>query len=90
MPVQTETFTVGTSAVQVIESDNMPQDVLIHNNGTGDATIYIGENDQVTSSTGVVLVAEERITMELMPGDKLFVIGSAAGIDVRVLTIQKA
>jgi len=90
MPVQTETFTVGTTAVRVVESDNMPQDVLIHNNGTGEAIIYLGEDDQITASTGTVLVAEERITMELMPGDSLFAIGSEAGIDVRVLTIQKA
>lgn len=90
MPVITNNFTVGTTAVKVIESDNMPQDVLIHNNGTGEAIIYLGEDDQITASTGTVLVAEERITMELLPGDDLFAIGSEAGIDVRVLKIQKA
>lgn len=90
MPVITKNFTVGTTAVKVIESDNMPQDVLIHNNGTGEAIIYLGEDDQITASTGVILVAEERITMELLPGDDLFAIGSEAGIDVRVLKIQKA
>lgn len=91
MPVITSNFTVGTTAVRVTDGDNMPQDVLIHNNGEGEDIIYLGEDDQVTSSTGTVLVASERITMELMPGDELYAIGAGPGtIDVRVLKIQKA
>ncbi len=89
MPVLTNVIALGTTATKIVDSDNMPQDVLIHNNSTGDAVIYIGEDDTVSSSTGTVLVAEERIAMELMPGDALFAIGSTADIDLRILQIQK-
>ena len=89
MPVLTNVVALGTTATEIIGSDNMPQDVLIHNNSTGDAIVYLGEDDTVTSSTGTVLVAEERIAMELMPGDALFAIGSTADIDLRILQIQK-
>lgn len=89
MPINTADFTVGTaSALQIVTNANMAQDVLIHNNTT-DTTIYLGGDDQVGTATGVVLFGEERIAMEIRPGDEIYAIGDADNIDVRVLTITK-
>lgn len=89
MPIDTDAYTVGTTAVQITDTDNLRQDVLIHNNGTGENIIYIGGSDEVTSTTGTILVAEERISLEIQPGDKVFAIGSEAGINVRVLRVVR-
>jgi len=89
MPIDIQNYTVGTSATKVVNSDVMEQNVLIHNNSTGDAIVYIGGDDSVTSTNGTVLVAEERISIDLGPGDEIFAIGSTAGIDVRVMKVTQ-
>jgi len=89
MPIDIQNYTVGTSATKVVNSDVMEQNVLIHNNSTGDATVYIGGDNTVTSTNGTVLVAEERISIDLGPGDEIFAIGSTAGIDVRVMKVTQ-
>jgi len=89
MPIDIQNYTVGTSATKVVASDVMEQNVLIHNNSTGDAIVYIGGDNTVTSTNGTVLVAEERISIDLGPGDEIFAIGSTAGIDVRVMKVTQ-
>lgn len=89
MPIDIQNYTVGTSATKVVNSDVMEQNVLIHNNSTGDAIVYIGGDNTVTSTNGTVLVAEERISIDLGPGDEIFAIGSTAGIDVRVMKVTQ-
>ena len=89
MPINTTDFTVGTaSATKIVTNANMSQDVLVHNN-TADTIIYLGADDQVNSSTGAVVLGEERISLEIRPGDEIYAIGDTTGIDVRVLTVTK-
>ena len=88
MPIKTDTHTVGTAtAVLVVPADNMEQNALIHNNSTGDAVVYIGGDDQVTTSTGTLLTAEERISVDLGAGDAVYAIADADGINVRTFRV---
>jgi len=90
MPIDIQSYTVGTAtAVQVVPADTMEQNALIHNNSTGDAVVYIGGADTVSSSDGTLITAEERISIDLGAGDELFAIASEAGINVRVFRVTK-
>ena len=90
MPIETDSYTVGTAtAVKVVAADAMEQNALIHNNSTGDAVIYIGGNDQVTTNTGTLIEAEERISIDLGGGDELWAISDTDGINVRVFRVTQ-
>lgn len=90
MPISTDNYTVGTaSAIKIVPFDSMEQNVLIHNNNTSEASIYIGGASDVSSTDGTILVAEERISIDLGPGDEIFAIGSTDGIDVRVMRVTQ-
>lgn len=88
MPITTDKYTIGTaSATKVVPFDSMEQNVLIHNTATGDEIIYIGGADDVTSTDGTILVAEERISIDVGAGDEVYAIGSTEGIELRVLRV---
>lgn len=88
MPIDTDSYTVGTaSAVLVVPANNMEQNALIHNNSTNSANIYIGGTDQVGTATGTLLTPEERISIDLGPGDEVYAISDTDGINVRVLRV---
>jgi len=90
MPIDTSTFTVGTAtAVKVVPADGMEQNALIHNNSTGDAVIYIGGSDSVTTNDGTLITAEERISVDLGAGDEVWAISDTAGINVRVFRVTQ-
>ena len=90
MPIETDSYTVGTaSAVKVVAADNMEQNALIHNNSTGDAVIYIGGSDEVTTNDGTLITAEERISVDLGAGDEVWAISDTAGINVRVFRVTQ-
>lgn len=90
MPIKTDSYTVGTAtAVKVVAADSMEQNALIHNNSTGEAVIYIGGTDEVTTSTGTLIEAEERISIDLGSGDELWAISDTDGINVRVFRVTQ-
>lgn len=90
MPIKNENYTIGTAtATKIVPFDSMEQNVLIHNNNTGEAILYIGGASDVSSTDGTVLIAEERISIDLGPGDEIFAIGSTDGIDVRVMRVTQ-
>ncbi len=90
MPITTNNYTIGTaSATKVVAFDSMEQNVLIHNNATGEAIVYIGGAADVSSTDGTILVAKERISIDLGPGDEIFAIGSTDGIDLRVMRVTQ-
>lgn len=88
MPIDIDSYTVGTAtAVKVVPADPMEQNALIHNNSTGEAVIYIGGSDAVTTNTGTLITAEERISVDLGAGDELWAISDTDGINVRVFRV---
>jgi len=90
MPIDNQAYTVGTAtATKLVAFDSMEQNVLIHNNATGEAIVYIGGADDVSSTNGTILVAEERISIDVGPGDEIFGIGSTDGINVRVMKVTQ-
>jgi len=88
MPIDNDSYTVGTaSAISIVPASNMEQNVLIHNNSSDSANIYIGGTDQIGTATGTLLTPEERISIDLGPGDEIFAISDTDGINVRVLRV---
>ena len=90
MPIDTNSFTVGTAtAVKVVPADWMEQNALIHNNSTGEAVVYIGGDDSVSTSDGTLVEPEERISVDLGAGDEVWAIADADGINVRVFRVTQ-
>lgn len=90
MPIDIDSFTVGTAnAVKIVPANQMEQNALVHNNSTGDAVIYIGGDNTVTSGNGTLIEAEERISIDLGSSDEVWAIASADGINVRVFRVTK-
>ncbi len=90
MPIDNQAYSIGTaSATKIVAFDSMEQNVLIHNNGTGEETVYIGGASDVDSTNGTILVAEERISIDLGAGDEVFAIGSVDNINVRVMRVTQ-
>jgi len=87
MPVESSKVSIPNgSAVEIVGSDNMSQDVAI-TNASADNPIFLDGDDSVSASTGFPLKKEESITFTLGPGDKIFGIANAAGVEANVLVI---
>lgn len=75
--------------VKIVASDNMPQDVFLHEADHSESvTLYIGDS-AVTASTGMHLHASQTIQLTLRPNDELYAFSSQGNPTVHVLQIQK-
>jgi hypothetical protein len=77
--------TVNNTAIELVPVSAARRSVLILNNDpTND--IYIGSDNTVTTANGMKVSPEQQIVLDKAPQAAVWVIGGAAGIDVRVLT----
>jgi hypothetical protein len=74
MPVQSGQITVGTVRAQIPVTCIMPFRLEIKNMDNTD-DIFIGNGD-VSTTNGIALAKFERITLQLAPGDAVFVVSS--------------
>ncbi len=84
---QTSVSTVGTTAVEIAATPLTDRTrILVQNNGS--KAIYIGEDNTVTTSTGICL--PKGASMELPYGEtaNIFAISGTAGQNVRVLELD--
>lgn len=82
------TFTVGTSAVKVLDADPMRIGLLLQSSGSGNITL--STNPKVTAGDGIYLGAGSRpvsINDDIIPrlsGQLLYAVASAAGSTLMV------
>ncbi|PHS23394.1 MAG: hypothetical protein COA83_09905 [Methylophaga sp.] len=76
--------TVGTLAALLIPANSAARSHIILNNSAGD--IYIGNDAAVTTLSGFKITAGQTVTLDKAPTDAIFSVGSAAGLDVRILS----
>jgi len=86
MSLNTKQVTVGTASIQVLESANNPQHVLLHNaNKSSNTFIWFGGSSDVTTSTGAHIDNAETYQIVLFPGNELYAISDASGRELHVL-----
>ena len=85
MTLTTAQYTVGTAAVQIVQPDDMPQRVTVHNNESAQQ-VFLG-NASVGTATGVHLDGKEERQITLNPGESLFAVsGGSYSISVMIQT----
>lgn len=72
--------TIGTTAAEIVDAHSLRSAILIQNNHASN-DLYLGDDDQVTTSTGLHLPAGE--SMRLHSTRAVWGIASAASTDVR-------
>lgn len=81
--IENNSIEISTTAVALHEISSQPTTIFIHNEDNTD-DVYIGD-ENVTASNGLHLKKEETITIEVPPGDQIFVIATKAGHTVNFL-----
>lgn len=76
--------TVGTTAVELVSSPLAGRKKITIQNRSNDS-IYIGDDNTVTSGTGVEIPKKASLTLELGEDIDIWAIGGSAALDVRVL-----
>lgn len=85
---QTSQYTVGTSAVQLTPTPMANRSSMsIKANTTGNALIYVGNSNSVTTSTGYALFNGDSIQMDLTPAQAVWAISGSASQLVYVMEI---
>jgi len=88
MPVSSSAVSVGTSATELVSSQQPPIYVYLQDGDfDGDTQTFVGGSD-VTTSTGIKLSKTNQTVFELYEFDSLFAISTGAGGSVRVLTVE--
>ena len=78
--------TVTTTATRVLAAVDIHRDVFAQ--VVGNETVYIGDNDEVTTANGLPLVKHSApIHKTLAPGQELWSIVGSGTEDLRVFTI---
>lgn len=74
--------------VKVASADNMPQQIIVHENDhSSSTTVYLGDS-AVTDTTGLHIHAGETLQMTLRPGDELYAYSSQGAPVLHVIQIQ--
>ena len=84
-------LSVGTSAVELKVGTTMipGRTGLMVANASSDTTVlYIGTDSNVTASNGFPIKAGEHLFLNLVPGQKVYAIGSTASVDARIIEIH--
>ena len=90
MPIETNRITLGTAATLIVENDNMPQEVHLHNmTKSSNEYIYVG-NSNVGTANAIHIDPGEDLSLTLRPGDQLYAISDPSGLDVGVLVVKKS
>lgn len=74
MPIFSGQLTVGTAATIIPQTCVMPWKLEIHNGDNSDA-LYVG-GAGVTTTTGMQLNKIERISLDLAPGDYVYLVST--------------
>lgn len=89
MPLITSQVTLGTAAVEVVGSDNMPHDVIMHNmSKSSNEYIFYGASD-VSVDNAPHLDPGQTVQFTMRPGDRLYALSSPAGLELGILDIRK-
>ena len=81
--------TLGTAVVEIVGSDNMPHDVVLHNmTKSSNEYIFIGGPD-VSTTNAPHIDPGGTLQITLRPGDRLYGVSDPAGLVVGVLDIRK-
>ena len=90
MPLISEVFTLSaTVPTQVVASDNMPQDVVLHNmTKSSNEYIHIGD-ENVTTSNSIHLDPGQTISFTIGPLDALYAVSNPDGLVLGVLAIRR-
>ena len=90
MPVYTATYTLSdTTPTQVVEPDNMPQEVHLHNmTKSSNEYIHIGPSSVGTANSIHIDPGESKV-LNLRPGDDLWAVSNPSGLEIGVMTIVK-
>lgn len=80
-------LTVGTTAVEAKVGGSPLSNrinLTVYNNGSGNQVIYYGYSSGVTASNGIPIFAGQLLSLDVGPNTSVFLIGSTAGINVRI------
>lgn len=83
--------TVGTTAVELkVGTAAIPgrTGLMVANASADPAVLYIGTDSSVTASNGFPIKAGQHVFLNLVPGQKVYAIGSTASMDARIIEIH--
>lgn len=90
MPIEHNRITLGTAPTLIVQNDNMPQEVHLHNmTKSSNEYIYIG-GANVGTANSIHLDPGESKSMTIRPGDQIYAISDPSGLDVGVFVIRKS
>ena len=78
-----------TTAALIVGKDNMPHDVILHNQSkSSNNFVFIGNAD-VTTSNGMHIDPGQTIYLTIPPNDELYAVSDPDGLVVAVTDIRK-
>ena len=84
MAVTSKKMTIGTTAIQLVASDNVRQDVQIHSKHA----FYLGGSAGVTSANGFLVDNGDEFRLTLFEGDELWGIADNEGTAYLLISAQ--
>lgn len=75
---------VGVAPAQPLYVPRVVRQLLVTVHNAGSVTIYLGRDAAVTTSTGLPVLAGEKVQVSLSPGENLYGVSGTAAQDVRV------
>jgi hypothetical protein len=90
MPISTAQFTLTADTPrQIVAPDRMNQVIYVHNHEhSNNYNIFVGKGD-VTTTTGLHILATETMTINIGPGDDLWAVSDRTGNEVQVLVVKQ-
>lgn len=79
MAIETNKISVGTTAVKLIDHDNVSRDIRLHSKGS----IYIGAGS-VTTTSGFLLDNGDKLDIRMAEGEQLWGISAVTTSDIYV------
>lgn len=89
MPIYTNRYTLGGTAIEICPPDRMSQHVVIHEADHSESTEALIGGPAVGTANGLHLHAADTIQLEIGPGDGLFAISAQGAPIVHVLRITQ-
>lgn len=90
MPLVHRQVTLGTAGTEIVGSDNMHHDVILHNmTKSSNEYIYLGDSD-VSATNSIHMDPGETLQFTLPPNTRLFAMSDPSGLIVGVLDIREA
>ena len=90
MPINSLVFTLSSAvATQIVQPDNMPQHVHLHNmTKSSNEYVHVGPST-VTINNSIHIDPGQDLQLVLMPNDDLWAVSDPNGLEVGVLVITK-